>query len=226
MPRQVAYHRQTIDNPNPIARFAHRARYHHTVRLIDRYVGSGARLLDLGAGTGALLDRLSRARPDIEGIAFEPFMPLAFPDIRRETDLDALAGASFDAVSAFEVFEHLTDPLAEGMIDQAERLLRPTGRLLVSVPIMEGLGLPIKEVSRMVLFRRGSDYRPGEVVQGLLGAPVSRASDPLTSHKGFAHRVLMQRLAERFRPIARLHSPFPVLPWWANSQAFGVYERR
>jgi SAM-dependent methyltransferase len=225
MPRPVAYDRQTFNNPNPLARFAHRSRFRHALALMERNAGRGARVLDFGAGTGAFLHRLGQIRPDLERIAFEPFMPIRYPGMLRETAMENLASGSIDAICAFEVFEHLSEPFLHDFFSQASRILKPRGKIIASVPIMQGLALPVKELSRSLLFHRRSDHSTGELMSGLLGRPIERADDLLTSHKGFSHRALYNKLSQRFSLVDGFCSPFSAMPWWANSQVFWVFDR-
>jgi SAM-dependent methyltransferase len=223
---RVPYDRQTLQHPNPIARFAHRRRHSLSLALATDYVRPNGAILDFGAGTGEFLHQLGQRRPDIRLFAFEPYMAVRHPEIEWVSRLDALPPASFAAVSAFEVCEHLELAQIDDLLAQCRRLLEPGGRLLLSVPIMEGLGLPLKELTRSLLFRRRSDYAPGELLRGSLGRLVARAPDRLGSHKGFAHRALWSRLLEDFAAIDDITSPIGRLPWWLNSQRFGVFSIR
>lgn len=225
-PVRVAYERQTLQSPNPVARFAHRRRHRLSLALALRHSAGGGTVLDFGAGTGAFLHELGCLRPDLRLLAYEPFMAIGFNEVSRVQTLEQVADASLAAISAFEVCEHLQPAEIDGFLGHAHRLLRPDGVLLVSVPVMEGLALPLKEVSRALLFRRRSDYTARELVRGLVGRGVSRPENLLTSHKGFAHRDLWQHLESEFQPVEDMTSPLPFLPWWLNSQRFGVFRPR
>jgi ubiquinone/menaquinone biosynthesis C-methylase UbiE len=224
--RSVPYERQTLKHPNPVARFAHRARYRRSLSLAGRHVPEGGTILDFGAGTGELLHQLGAARPNVRLLAFEPFMTVGFSEVRCLRNLEVVPDGSVDAVTAFEVCEHLGASQIDDFLTEVLRLLRPEGCLIVSVPVMEGVALPIKEASRALLFRRPSDYGAADLVRGLLGRPVPRAADIRSSHKGFAHRALWTRLERDFQTISTVLSPFPSLPWWVNSQKFGVLRPR
>ena len=222
--RSVAYDRQTIKHPNPFARFAHIVRHKTALHFAVRYLHPDGAILDIGAGIGALLSELRAVRPDIVCTAFEPFMTIADPEIRQVTFLEVVRRDGIDVVSAFEVFEHLTPAIMDGCLAEVGRVLKRDGHFIVSVPIMEGLVLPLKEASRAILFRRRSDYSRGEMVAGIFGRQVPRAKNLLVSHKGFSHRALMARLTEDFRLVETQLSPFPKLPWWMNSQVFLVFK--
>ncbi|MFG3757135.1 hypothetical protein, partial [Klebsiella pneumoniae] len=79
-----------------------------------------------------------------------------------------------DVISAFEVCEHLSDVEISRFLWEAWEALNSDGRLIVSVPIMVGGALLLKELNRAILFRRGSDYSPSELVAGTLGRTVPR----------------------------------------------------
>ena len=100
-------------------------------------IGRGKRVLDLGCRSGALtrhflegnevvgldVDRAALARAaelGIETVVGDVEEPLPFPD------------ASFDAVVAGELLEHLRFP--DALVAEAHRILRPGGLLVGSVP--------------------------------------------------------------------------------------------
>jgi ubiquinone/menaquinone biosynthesis C-methylase UbiE len=226
MSREVPYEEQTLNHPNPIVRYAHETRYNNSLDLATRLLPEGGAILDFGAGQGEFLHRLAAARPDVRLIAFEPYMDLKYAEIERRLTMQDVEANSIDFFCAFETLEHISDEQIDSFIAEAKRVCRHNGRIVVSVPIMQGAILPIKEVSRSILFRRFSDYRFVELIKGILGMQVARADNILWSHKGFDQRALYNRLKAEFRPVERFYSPFRKLPWWCNSQAFFVLAAR
>jgi len=108
-------------------------------RLLDRHgPAPGALVLDLGCGTGSLLDPLRRRgyRPlglDVrpEGLAS---VRARDPDawlVQAEADHLPLRDGSVDAVVALDVLEHVDD---RAVLAEVSRVLRPGGLLVVSVP--------------------------------------------------------------------------------------------
>lgn len=222
MTRAVSYARQTLDNPNPIARFAHRSRYKVSLDLAERFVPTSGTLVDFGAGPGTFLERFGETRPDVSLIAVEPYMTVANSRIHRIEDLGDVSPSSVDVVSAFEVLEHVSDANLEKFLFDARRALKPGGTLVVTVPIMYGPVLPVKELSRAILHRRMSDTGIREMVTATLGIPISRPENRLPTHKGFDFRWLEREISRQFEILKRNYSPFPGLPWWLNSQAIFV----
>jgi 2-polyprenyl-3-methyl-5-hydroxy-6-metoxy-1,4-benzoquinol methylase len=114
--------------------FAVRSRF-----LLDR-VAAGDRVLDVGCGEGRFSAELERAGARVVGIdvAEEPLRRAR----ARHPELDVrlvadggpweLADASFDAVWAGEVLEHVLDTAA--WLSEVRRVLRSGGSLLVSTP--------------------------------------------------------------------------------------------
>jgi methionine biosynthesis protein MetW len=107
--------------------------------LLANWVPKGARVLDIGAGTGTLAVKLRDER-DATVVCVEPDVDRAV--LARErglivhtTDLDTFAESrpeSFDVAILADVIEHLSYPAT--VLSTAHRLLKPSGHLLVSVP--------------------------------------------------------------------------------------------
>jgi SAM-dependent methyltransferase len=93
-------------------------------------VSGETRWLDFGCGTGGLI-RYCRGQSDCRPVGYEDgearslLRDYGIPTIEPE-ELDA-SQQSFDVVTAIEVLEHLTNPLAA--LERIRRLLRPGGLL-------------------------------------------------------------------------------------------------
>ena len=217
----VSYDRQTINSPNPLARFAHRSRVAKSVALAEKYLLPKGVVVDFGAGTGLFLSTLGGRRPDVDLYAIEPFMPPSTDSrIHYIPNFESLK-LDADLITAFEVCEHLTDAETERFLSNAQHFIKTDRKLIISVPIMIGGSLILKELNRSILFRRASEYSITELIAGVLGRTVLRPTHRNLTHKGFDFRWLRERLRERFIIEDEILSPLP-LPWWANSQVFFI----
>lgn len=217
----MSYDHQTINSPNPLARFAHRSRVSKSIALVNKHLPQNGVVIDFGAGTGSFLSSLGDERPDATLFAIEPFMPpTTDPRIHYILNFESL-NLNPDVISAFEVCEHLTDSETEQFISNSQHFIKAHGKLIVSVPIMVGGALLLKELSRSILFRRASEYSLSDLFTGLLGHMVERPINRRTTHKGFDFRWFREKLRERFIIEDEILSPLPI-PWWANSQIFFI----
>jgi SAM-dependent methyltransferase len=101
-----------------------------------------ARIAELGCGSGGLLEALGRLGPAV-GVESDPLLRAA----ARARGLDVRPGAlpddiplapgECDAVCLFDVLEHVADEAAA--LRASARLLRPGGRLFVTVPAYQWL---------------------------------------------------------------------------------------
>lgn len=104
-----------------------------------RHLGDVSRVLDLGCGTGDL--GRYRPRPGIEVFGLDLDAGAVAQAARHETaqvcDLEAarfpFESSFFDGVVAKDVIEHVQRPWE--LVQEIRRVLRPGGRLVVSVPM-------------------------------------------------------------------------------------------
>jgi ubiquinone/menaquinone biosynthesis C-methylase UbiE len=104
------------------------------------HVAAGDRVLDVGCGEGRFASELLRAGVSVLGIdvAEEPLRRARERDPAldlRLVEADEpwpIEDASFDAVWAGEMIEHVLD--TAGWLSEVRRVLRPGGRLLLSTP--------------------------------------------------------------------------------------------
>lgn len=107
-------------------------------RELERRLPAGARVLDVGCGTGFVLERLAQ-RFDVTGL--EPDASVrarangAIAGRLRAggtDDLSALDGRTFDAITVLDVVEHLDDDRAA--LRNLGSALAPRGIILLTVP--------------------------------------------------------------------------------------------
>lgn len=98
----------------------------------------GSRVLEIGVGQGAFLEKAQRVGLQICGMELNPAGARAARDkgfTIVEKDMAALHAEDptpWDAICAFQVLEHLPEPRI--FLDQAIALLKPGGLLILSVP--------------------------------------------------------------------------------------------
>jgi SAM-dependent methyltransferase len=108
---------------------------------LAHFVGDDRRLLDVGCGYGLFLAAAQRRGWECFGIDVSE-VGVAYArdhfglgNIRRGHLMSAAyPSASFDAITMFNLLEHVSDPRA--LLEETVRLLRPGGVLLVRVPNM------------------------------------------------------------------------------------------
>jgi SAM-dependent methyltransferase len=107
------------------------------VPLFRAAIGSGKRVLDLGCRSGALtrhfLEGNSVVGLDVDASALEKAAALGIEPVQANVEEPlAFESASFDAVVAGELFEHLQFP--DALVAEIRRVLKPGGVLVGSVP--------------------------------------------------------------------------------------------
>ena len=107
-------------------------------RALEERLPYGGQILDIGCGTGFVLERLA-ASFEVTGLEPDEAVRLRANDSIRDRilpgathDLSALGTATFDALTLLDVLEHVDDDA--GVLRTARELLSPDGVLLVTVP--------------------------------------------------------------------------------------------
>jgi SAM-dependent methyltransferase len=115
-----------------------------------RRAGVSGRILDLGCGTGGVLQHLGAFG---SAVGLDPAPEAAVYCRRRSLPMVVGSGlhlpfadASFDAVLALDVIEHVADDIA--LLQEARRVLRPGGVLVVTVPALPWLWSAHDDVNR------------------------------------------------------------------------------
>lgn len=240
------YAKKQLFTRSPIINWSHGARFRLAVELAAMFAGK--RILDYGSGDGTFLSMLADGpAPPASAVGAEidprqvddsrarhPDPRLAFvgiPDLADEKYTH-----TFDGLVCMEVLEHVVE--LPTILDSWHRLLKPDGRLLISVPVETGPVLAAKQVIRRIAGWRGIGDYPGmdpytwsELTRSLFAGsrqqfvrPIHASSDGTSHycHKGFNWRAMRAELSKRFILERQLSSPFRFLPPGCGSQAWFV----
>lgn len=109
----------------------YRARSALLESTLGPYLGTPARLLDVGSADGPSVAWMRRAH-EWFAVDLDPRGLVAGRGVRASAAALPFPAATFDVVGAFDVIEHC--PSEDAVIGELARVLMPGGRLLASVP--------------------------------------------------------------------------------------------
>ncbi|MGE0045668.1 MAG: methyltransferase domain-containing protein [Hyphomonadaceae bacterium] len=236
----MSYAALTRDDPNALKRWLQRRRLHDALRFGLRAAAGAERIVDYGAGDGALAAMALQAFAGAEVVAFEPAADLAREAeaalgagrvVREER---ALGDGWADLLFCTEVFEHLPPRESDGALDAIARVLRPGGALIIGVPIEIGAPALAKGLFRWARRPSAFDARWRGIALAAFGkAPAPRPANEIAPgrayhphHLGFDHRTLIAALRLRFDIERVAGSPFAGFPLWMNSELTVIARRR
>jgi SAM-dependent methyltransferase len=111
--------------------------HEHALRIVESRLPRGARVLDVGSGSGALAARLlargfAVIASDFDGSDYRAQPPFVQWDASSLDLPGDVASSSLDGVCAIEVLEHVENPAQA--LRNFYQVLRPGGLLVVSTP--------------------------------------------------------------------------------------------
>lgn len=136
--QEAAEASQAPDSYKGLPIYASRGLHAHVMQLVQRCVPAGATILELGAGTGAMSQRLTDGYYNVTAsdlVAKNFRLQLPFQEADLNTNFSQLFGQTFDAIVCMELIEHLENPW--NFFREAKRLLIPGGRLFLTTPNTE-----------------------------------------------------------------------------------------
>ena len=136
MPEQI-HRADTGRSFEGVAIHAAQGVHEYAASLVRAGLPTGARLLDAGAGSGALSARLARlgydvVAADLDASSFGGGVPIVEWDVAATSLPSGIDPGTFDGVCAIETLEHVADP--SRALRNLFALLRPGGLLVVSTP--------------------------------------------------------------------------------------------
>lgn len=137
------------------------------LKLLERVLGRahanpGREILDVGCGTGTMLQYLSAygtaTGADADPAAIYFCRKRGLENVGQLTDATLpFEAATFDLVTMLDVLEHIDDDL--GMLREVARVLKPEGLLLATVPAYRFLWGPQDEISHHKRRYRAEELR-------------------------------------------------------------------
>jgi SAM-dependent methyltransferase len=123
--------------------------HERVVETALRYVPAGARALDLGAGSGALAERLQAAGFRVTAADIKNYFELDTEFLELDLNdpaFDRTVSSDFDLITSVEVIEHLENPTA--FLRSISRLLKPNGVAILTTPNVENVPARLKFLVR------------------------------------------------------------------------------
>jgi len=116
-------------------------------RILARYARAGVRAADLGAGPGAMAERLVSlgcevVAVDRDAAGFQANAPHRCLDFNEPDFASQLGLGRFDLLTAIEVIEHVENPI--GFLRNVGRLLAPGGVAVLTTPNVDCLPARLK----------------------------------------------------------------------------------
>ena len=108
--------------------------------------------VDVGCGTGGLLDLVKDLAKSVSGVEPQAFMRTALQEegLQMYRLANDLPPTRFDVAGLFHTLEHLTDPL--GTLADVKKTLRPGGLLIIEVPHAKDALLAIESFRALTLW--------------------------------------------------------------------------
>jgi len=135
-PNYLSHHAGGFSITRWIYQFLRKRNIRRKYRLIQSFIPNG-KILDVGCGTGEVLDFFKRAGWEVQGI--EPnekarlFAEKTYGlHVSDESELLNLPGESFDVISLWHVLEHV--PNLDQRLSVLKKLLKPNGFLVIALP--------------------------------------------------------------------------------------------
>lgn len=119
--------------------------HERVVETALRYIPPGSSAVDLGAGSGALAERLQAAGYKVTAVDLENYFELGTEFLQldlNDPNFERALPSQFDLVTSVEVIEHLENPTA--FLRSIQKLLKPEGIAILTTPNVENVAARLK----------------------------------------------------------------------------------
>ena len=186
--------------------------HERVVATARRYLSNGASALDLGAGSGALAERLQAAGFTVTAVDLENYFELEtefFQLDLNDPHFEQALPSKFDLITSVEVIEHLENPTA--FLRSIQKLLKPEGVAILTTPNVENVAARLKFLKSGEV-RAMNKNSPEHITPIYLDLFVRKIVPPsgLTLVEHFVHPENDYPLTARryFVPFFRMLAPF------------------
>jgi len=132
----LSHHAKGFSPTRWVYQFLRQINIHHKYSLVKSFIRQGS-LLDVGCGTGELLNYFRKKGWEVQGVEPNPQARLFGKQsynlsVEDERMLQSYPPSSFDVISLWHVLEHVPD-LNQRIVD-LKKLLKPNGLLFIALP--------------------------------------------------------------------------------------------
>lgn len=243
------YYRKQLESASRVIAWSHRSRFETAAALIGE--NPQLNLLDYGCGDGTFLSMIASRFSEVVGVDIDShqiedckdrFSTIGNTRFYITEQLQAKPyDQSFDVVVCMETLEHCPEPILNDILQDIQRLCKPQGKVIISVPIETGIPFLIKLALRSAAAWRGfSEYKSYEpyslpnalkmlfatqntvVERPIYGLPKM----PHHSHYGFNWKHCKQQVEQYFKVESVCFSPLNQLNGIAASQVWFVCSQK
>src|SRR3989344_84436 len=190
--------------------------------FIQKYSKPGSKIFDFGCGSGYLVGELQKMGHDAHGMDFEK----EAIDYGTNSGIKNLtlgkgdkleyANKNFDLLTAFDVLEHIENE--KPVIEELVRILKPGGKMIISVPAYQWLWGVQDEVSHH--FRR---YTAGSLLK-VLSADKNLKILRKTYFNTFLFLpIVIVRMLSKWFNLGSRESDFDISSWFLNGLFYFIF---
>ncbi len=181
-------------------------RFPQLLKLFDKHLKPGNRVLEAGCGMGRWVIHLSKRGMDVIGIDYSENAVKSIEkyDSRLRIDLGDVMGLpykddSFDVYLSFGVIEHVEEN-RDRILREAYRILRPGGLIIVSVPLLNSIARVLWCANRIRFgFRADRHYFEEVMSEADLTRLLGENGFDVIDSTGYGHFTTLYTLFPFFR---------------------------
>jgi len=239
----MKYSEDTVDNKNFFKRFSHKKRFVEAKNFLNKYKSNNEiTMLDFGCGNGFFIKYLIENKFQLNFSAYDPveqqinemkdlFNSNNIMNVNIFNHYESINN-KFDIICCLETLEHFEEEHQKKLLEQMQKLLKPDGIIIISIPIEVYLSGFIKMILRITMKQSQENTNLKNIFKTLFGMKISNpetfnknylntSQEYLNTHVGFYYFNLIKLIKKmNFKIEETRFSPFPFLKSLLNSQIF------